>query len=887
LSGNKRLALIGGLLVSGLAPILVAALPTSPLRLVWALFLICFIPGIALIEGLFALRPDAESPGGGERLLLGLGASYGVTIAGGLGLYYVLGQLTLFSLLALYTVVSLTGFGLALWVPGGRSGTSPGLQGIDRRNLALLLALLIFAAYFRFYYLSYSDFRGDEAEVVLRAVAAIRGEGQPILSHTKGPAETVISAAVGLLYGAFDELTARIPFSLGNWLAVAATYLLGHRLFGRRVALVAGGLVAINGWFITYGRTAQYQNLVLPMSILAVWGYVRFYQGGSHRYHVLGSLFLATATYGHYEGASAAPALVYLLVLGLMRRGIWKRQTGQSVRRSLRSMWPVALSLLLGAAIALAFYLPFILNPTVAGAQDHLAKRFGGSPPYNNWDAFYVNGLFYNSIYYIVSVGALLLLGTLLGTHQSLGSRRWGLAATFSTIPVLLLSWTGLLPVWYAPLVYLGLMGLFLLSPRVSVPVKTNLLWLLLPFGLYLFIVERPGNHYYVFMPPLTLLAALTLDRAWRWLRVWPSPGRQLAVPATAALLVAVFGLSTWHQHLVFLRTDLEYLLTYPRHHQPVFWSDPRYPFDIRIGWGFPYRLGWQTVSEMYRRGELAGDWYSTDENNSIFWYTQGRTRNPCYPRYFMLTEIGYHEPALEVPLDVIERHYALRATVQVNHQPRLRLYEFAPLGREQEPALYDEPTRYSTLYRPDMLAGDPLSGPVFSPSVRLTPTRHFKPHPDMLARLVEVYDDARITQLKDEVSLEGYDLDETWARPGGVLLLTLYWETDVSVVLPYKVFAHLEDSQLWAQADDEPGCGQFPTYRWRAGERVIDRHAIFLPDDLPAGDYPLKIGLYEARSGLRMDLLDEAGQPAGNALTLPSVSISQPLGEAAVDKIP
>jgi 4-amino-4-deoxy-L-arabinose transferase-like glycosyltransferase len=508
LSGNKRLALIGGLLVTGLAPILVAALPTSPLRLVWALFLICFLPGIALIEGLFALRPDAESPSGGERLLLGLGASYGVTIAGGLGLYYVLGQLTLFSLLALYTVVSLTGFGLALWLPGGRSGTSPGLQGIDRRNLALLLALLIFAAYFRFYYLSYSDFRGDEAEVVLRAVAAIRGEGQPILSHTKGPAETVISAAVGLLYGAFDELTARIPFSLGNWLAVAATYLLGHRLFGRRVALVAGGLVAINGWFITYGRTAQYQNLVLPMSILAVWGYVRFYQGGSHRYHVLGSLFLATATYGHYEGASAAPALVYLLVLGLMRRGIWKRQTGQSVRRSLRSMWPVALSLLLGAAIALAFYLPFILNPTVAGAQDHLAKRFGGSPPYNNWDAFYVNGLFYNSIYYIVSVGALLLLGTLLGTHQSLGSRRWGLAATFSTIPVLLLSWTGLLPVWYAPLVYLGLMGLFLLSPRVRVPVKTNLLWLLLPFGLYLFIVERPGNHYYVFMPPLTLCQA-------------------------------------------------------------------------------------------------------------------------------------------------------------------------------------------------------------------------------------------------------------------------------------------------------------------------------------------------------------------------------------------
>jgi 4-amino-4-deoxy-L-arabinose transferase-like glycosyltransferase len=903
-----RLIPLVGLLLSVLALMAIVLLPTAPSRLAVTMLLVCFLPGWALVEGLFATCPfgtlgplgtlAGERPGLIKRLLLGLGTSYVITIVGGLWLHYALGRLTLFSMLTLYTVVGLVGFGLALarqphaqttdhrpqaaetdWrgrifrrYPEGISSVVRGLwseAGGLRRN-RWLLGLLIFAAYFRFYFLAYSDFRGDEAEVVLRATAAIRGIGEPLLSHTKGPAETLLAAAFGLLYGAFGELTARLPFALGNWLAVIGTYLLGHRLFGRRVALIGGALVAINGWFITYGRTAQYQNLVLPLSILGIWCYTRFYQGRAHAYHLLGTLLLATATFGHYEGASAAPAALYLLVLGLRRRGEW----------NLRRMWPVGLSLLVGAVVVLSFYAPFILNPTVAGAQSHVAKRFGGSPPYNSWDAFYVNGLFYNSMYYVLGVGGVLLLGALRGVRQAIGDGQRGTLAAVGALPLLLLCWTGLLTPWYVLLVYLGLMGLFLLSPRVSVPVKTNLLWVLLPFGLYLFAVERPGNHYYVFMPPLMLLAALTLDRGLRWLADRSPLGNQLrrslgwALPVGVGVLLAWYGLSAWYQHLVFLRTDLEYLLTYPKHRNSIFWSDPRYPFDIRIGWGFPYRLGWQTVSELYRGGQLAGDWYSTDENNSIYWYTLGWMRNPCYPRYFMLTEIGYHEPPLEMPLETIERHYALRATVQVNGRPRLRLYEFAPLGSEGQPVVYDEPARYPTPYRQEMLKGDPLTGPVPQPSISLNPSRRFKPHPDMLAHLVEAYDDPRILQVRDEVSLLGYDVDDTWAAPGGVLLLTLYWETDSGLVFPYKVFTHVGDTQLWAQADDEPGCGQFPTYQWRAGDRVIDRHAIFLPTDMPPGDYPLQVGLYETRTGLRLDVLDELGGPAGNFLSLPPVTV-------------
>jgi len=406
------------------------------------------------------------------------------------------------------------------------------------------------------------------------------------------------------------------------------------------------------------------------------------------------------------------------------------------------------------------------------------------------------------------------------------------------------------------------------------------LLWMLLPMGLYLFAVVRPGNHYYVYMPPLVILAALTIERGRQKLAQAPQPILRRLWPALAGLLLVGYGLSAWYEHLVFMRTDLEYLLTYPQHQSRLFPSDRRFPFDIRIGWGFPYRLGWQTVSELYRQGELAGDWYGTDEGNSLTWYTLGWPNNPCYPRYYMLTEIGYQEPALDVPAEIIAEYYTLRGIVQVNEQPRLQLYEFAPFGRADQPITYHEPNVRAisatdqTVYRPAMFKGAAKGKPIQQPAFPLDPPQRFKPHPEMLAQLADVYQDPNTVKFQDAVSLLGYDLDLTWARPGGLILVTLYWQADSAVFLPYKVFTHLGQNEILAQADAEPGCGHYPTYTWRSGDRFVDRHAIFLSDDIPPGQYPLQVGLYELRSNLRMDRLDELGNPAGVSLILPAITV-------------
>ncbi len=100
---------------------------------------------------------------------------------------------------------------------------------------------------------------------------------------------------------------------------------------------------------------------------------------------------------------------------------------------------------------------------------------------------------------------------------------------------------------------------------------------------------------------------------------------------------------------------------------------------------------------------------------------------------------------------------------------------------------------------------------------------------------------------LGEVVVLRGYALSATMARPGEVLALTLFWEATGPVVERYKVFVHLAgpDGRPVAQQDSEPQGGLAPTHNWGPGTAVVDRYGLLIPLDLPAGDYPLLVGLY------------------------------------------
>ena len=110
--------------------------------------------------------------------------------------------------------------------------------------------------------------------------------------------------------------------------------------------------------------------------------------------------------------------------------------------------------------------------------------------------------------------------------------------------------------------------------------------------------------------------------------------------------------------------------------------------------------------------------------------------------------------------------------------------------------------------------------------------------------------------------------------RPGGPIL-RLYWQVLETPSTDLVVFVHLVDGQgqLVAQFDAPPLEGRLPTSHWPAGTILIDRHKIWLPEDLESGQYRFLIGLYERETGNRLAVAPESGAEehyVSNALVIP-----------------
>ena len=114
----------------------------------------------------------------------------------------------------------------------------------------------------------------------------------------------------------------------------------------------------------------------------------------------------------------------------------------------------------------------------------------------------------------------------------------------------------------------------------------------------------------------------------------------------------------------------------------------------------------------------------------------------------------------------------------------------------------------------------------------------------------------------QENIALTGYHFVDETVLPGRVLRLDLLWQAAAVPQGRYKVFLHLLDGegQLVAQHDGEPAGGARPTDAWQAGEAVLDRHGLWLPAELPAGDYRLLLGLYLPDSGRRLPVCCPGG---------------------------
>jgi hypothetical protein len=95
--------------------------------------------------------------------------------------------------------------------------------------------------------------------------------------------------------------------------------------------------------------------------------------------------------------------------------------------------------------------------------------------------------------------------------------------------------------------------------------------------------------------------------------------------------------------------------------------------------------------------------------------------------------------------------------------------------------------------------------------------------------------------------------------QPGIPLRMAFDWRVADPVVDSLVMFVHLmrDDVELVAQRDAIPGDGLFPVEEWSPGELVRDHFALLLPPTLPAGEYEIQVGVYDATTFMRRSLVE------------------------------
>jgi len=533
--------------------------------------------------------------------------------------------------------------------------------------------LVALAAFFRFTALGYSEYQGDEIDVTMRAREGIVGHSRALFSHRKGPGEIIVATAFALFRGQFDELAIRLPFALASLLAVMAAYMLGRRMFGQRVALLAGALLAIEGIFLSCSRIVQFQGVVALMLTLTAYCFYRFLEEEelAPRYQLLGVLFLTLGLLTHYE-----TALIVLPVLFFCgRKGL------RFFRENKRTLL-ISVGILVG--INLAYYVPFFLSPYFGGTfSEYMGHRISVERgPFNNLALYFSTSLVYNSVYYLILMFAGLSLACAIRVKQAQERLHWWLIPSL-LLPlglVISIGFPSLLSVGkanYSVLLFLPLPLMLVFSRRMEAAIEAIVLWFFSYFILYGFVFREPGFHFYCLVPAWALLAALGVDDLYRSLAARiTGVGRksyQLGAVIFAALLYTLFAFYTY---IVFIERDIEYIFSFPQHRMALYWT----PWDRlpRVGlYGLPHKSGWKTVGYLYRVGLLRGDHKNNEGPEIVRWYLREILPPTDQPRYLFVAERSTRKKYQDsIPQELIDEEYNLVGKVLVDHQPKLFIYE-------------------------------------------------------------------------------------------------------------------------------------------------------------------------------------------------------------------
>ncbi len=325
----------------------------------------------------------------------------------------------------------------------------------NKSTILLVVILVSLAIPLRFKDLGYSDYHGDEYKAFL---SLNNGETawNFLLRQRKGPVQFIVSYIPYLFTGNFlNEAAERLPFSIASTLSIVFFFLFVKNITKSKLMASLSSLLFITNGFISgFGRIAQYQNLNLLFSFIALYLYSKIIDQPlsdkrSLKISLLGTFFWCLSVLSHWDAILIAPIVIFIITKSFLK--------GRKNRKA--AIKTLLLNIALGFAITLPFIVPYIItfrfyekNQTYATARIGLDLGYSKIPLYKSLTELY---------------------------------------NPFLTLPLLLLS-----------------AAIGLVSLKKSLPI---LIWFAIIFGFFEIFVKNPGTHFYNFLLPLIILAGIGL----------------------------------------------------------------------------------------------------------------------------------------------------------------------------------------------------------------------------------------------------------------------------------------------------------------------------------------------------------------------------------------
>lgn len=316
-----------------------------------------------------------------------------------------------------------------------------------KADILVVLLLLVVAGFFRLYQLDYSHFYGDETKILyLRKDISAQDF---IFNQRKGPVQYLVAWTSEKISGGFSELWIRLPFSIASVFSVVALYFLLRTYFLRQSAFIISLIFSLNGFFIAFGRTAQYQSFLILFGFLAIF-FIRLYYLYEKKWLlILGGLFLGVAFLTHYDAIFFSMPVMFICFQCLAKN------RSKFVKELAINYVPIFL------IIVCSFYIPYIFNNYFQNqALDYVLRRISGDRYLQN-NSFYTFGV-YN-------------------------------------------------PTIISKLVFLGIVPAFLDFKKFKEFILLMIFWFIFPFIVFEVIFSNPGTHILNYILPLVLISGLGL----------------------------------------------------------------------------------------------------------------------------------------------------------------------------------------------------------------------------------------------------------------------------------------------------------------------------------------------------------------------------------------